>query len=265
MPEVNHNPLASIPPHDYGYVMDNNGHIAHIGFLYPGHAAEDDYPRLAHMVRPAADIQVVHTDFLDDAHTVAALTEMGSPPRLLEGANRLQNSGIEAVLWTSTSASFVRGLDGIRQQIDTLEKALQVPASTTAMAFARAITAVNAHRVAIAATYPDDVARLFQQFLEHFDIDVVAMASHGIVTAAEVGTLGKDAVLGFARENNHPQADALLIPDTALHSADWLDDLEQVAGKPVLTANQVSFWEGLRLCGKLTPQTGLGTLFATEL
>ncbi|MBW4934035.1 maleate cis-trans isomerase family protein [Marinobacter sp. F4206] len=245
--------------------MENKGYTAHIGFLYPGHAAEDDYPRLARMVRPVADIQVVHTSFVEDAHTVEALTEMGSPTRLIEGATRLRDSGIEAVLWTSTSASFVRGLDGIREQIDTLEKALQVPASTTAMAFARAVTAVNAHRVAIAATYPADVASLFQGFLEHFDIEVVGLASHGIATAAEAGTLGKDAVLRFARENNHPRADALLIPDTALHSASWLKELEAVAGKPVLTANQVSFWEGLRLCGKLTPQRGLGTLFATEL
>ncbi|MCM0612874.1 aspartate/glutamate racemase family protein [Marinobacter sediminum] len=245
--------------------MDNNGYTAHIGFLYPGHAAEDDYPQLAQMVRPVADVQVVHTDFVEDAHTVEALTEMGSPQRLIDGAGHLQHSGIEAVMWTSTSASFVRGLDGIREQIDTLEKALQVPASTTAMAFARAVSAVNAHRVAIAATYPNDVAQLFQRFLEHFDIEVVSMASHGIVTAAEVGTLGKDAVLRFARDNNHPDADALLIPDTALHSANWLEDLEVAAGKPVLTANQVSFWEGLRLCHKLTPQKGLGTLFATEL
>ncbi|MDX1551966.1 MAG: maleate cis-trans isomerase, partial [Marinobacter sp.] len=56
-------------------------------------------------------------------------------------------------------------------------------------------------------------------------------------------------------------ADALLVPDTALHSVAWLEDLEAAAGKPVLTANQVSFWEGLRLCGRLTPQQGLGTLF----
>ncbi|MBW0147081.1 maleate cis-trans isomerase family protein [Marinobacter arenosus] len=245
--------------------MENHGFTAHIGFLYPGHAAEDDYPRLARMVRPAADIRVVHTDFAEDAHTVEALTEMGSPSRLLKGAAQLRDSGIEAVLWTSTSASFVRGLDGIREQIDTLEKALQVPASTTAMAFARAVTAINARRVTIAATYPADVAVLFRDFLEHFDIEVVRLASHGIATAAEAGTLNKEVVLQFARENNHPDADALLIPDTALHSAGWLEELETVAGKPVLTANQVSFWEGLRLCGKLTPQQGLGTLFATEL
>lgn len=238
-----------------------NTTTARMAFLYPGHAAEDDYPRLATMISPAPEVTVIHTEFNEDAHTVEALTEMGSPQRLSEGARQLENKNLEAVLWTSTSASFVRGLDGIREQIETLENLLHIPASTTAMAFARAVTAINAKRVAIAATYPRDVALLFKAFLEHFDIEVVHMTSHGIVTAAEVGTLQREAVLRFATDNNHPDADALLVPDTALHSAAWLEDLEAAAGKPVLTANQVSVWEGLRLCGKLTPQPGLGSLF----
>ncbi|SFR74526.1 Maleate cis-trans isomerase [Marinobacter daqiaonensis] len=234
---------------------------ARIGFLYPGHAAEDDYRRLGRHVLPPADVHLIHTDFLEDAHTVPALAEMGSEPRLAAGARELADHGVESVLWASTSASFVLGLEGIRRQIDALEKALCVPASTTAMAFARAVTLINARRVAIAATYPEDVASLFRVFLEHFDIEVVHMTGQGITTAAEAGTLGRDDVLGMARDNNHPDAEALLIPDTALHSAAWLMELEHTVGKPVLTANQVSFWEALRLCGKLRPQKGLGTLF----
>lgn len=234
---------------------------ASLGFLYPGHAAEDDYPLMGAMIEPEARVSLIHTEFLEDAHTVEALSEMGSVSRLLQGAEALAGSDIESVMWTSTSASFVLGLDGIRQQIDALEKRLGVPASTTAMAFARAVKAIGAKRVAIAATYPEDVARRFRSFLNHFDIEVVHLASRGIVTAAEVGLLGKRDVIEFARANLREEADTLLIPDTALHSAAWLTDLEQAIGKPVLTANQVSFWEALRLCGKLTPQSGLGHLF----
>jgi maleate cis-trans isomerase len=234
---------------------------ARLGFLYPGHAAEDDYPLMGSMVEPPAQVTLIHTEFLEDAHTVEALSEMGSVSRLSEGAEALAGSEIESVMWTSTSASFVLGLDGIRQQIDTLEKLLGVPASTTAMAFARAVKALDAKRVAIAATYPEEVAQRFREFLHHFDIEVVHLSSRGIVTAAEVGTLEKDEVINFALANTREDADALLIPDTALHSAAWLTDLEQATGKPVLTANQVSFWEALRLCGKLTPQSGLGRLF----
>lgn len=241
--------------------MSKTSPPARLGFLYPGHAAEDDYPLMGTMVEPPAQITLIHTEFLEDAHTVEALSEMGSIERLSKGAEALADSQIESVMWTSTSASFVLGLDGISNQIDALEKMLCVPASTTAMAFARAVKAIGAETVAIAATYPEDVAQRFRQFLNHFDINVVHHASRGIVTAAEVGTLGKEEVINFALENTRQDADVLLIPDTALHSAAWLIDLEKATGKPVLTANQVSFWEALRLCGKLTPQSGLGRLF----
>ncbi|MFB4164916.1 maleate cis-trans isomerase [Alteribacillus sp. JSM 102045] len=232
-----------------------------VGFLYPGFAAEDDYPRLGNMVEPAVDVELIHTDFLVDAHTVEALSEMGSVNRLKDGAEQLKEKPIDSVLWTSTSASFVLGMGGIKKQIQTLEEHLNVPASTTALAFVRAAKTIEAKKIAVAATYPLDVALLFKQLLESFDMEVLQYESKGIITAAEVGTLEKQEVLQFAKESDTQEADAVFIPDTALHSAEWLEDLEEAIQKPVLTANQVSFWEALRLAGRLDFQTGLGTLF----
>ena len=73
-----------------------------------------------------------------------------------------------------------------------------------------------------------------------------AMVSAGF-TAAEVGTWGREEVLHLARAGDHPDAQAVLLPDTALHTAAYLTELEAELGKPVLTANQVTVWEGLRL------------------
>lgn len=235
-----------------------------VGFLYPGYAAEDDYPRLGKMTTPSVDVELIHTEFIKDAHTVEALSEMGSNSRIIDGTKYLIGKGVQSVLWTSTSASFVRGLDGIKEQVTTLEEQLKVPASTTALAFVRAAKTIGAKRVAIAATYPEDVALIFKNFLESFNIKVIQYTSKGIITAAEVGTLKKEEVIKLAVENDCPEADALFIPDTALHSAAWIEDLEKAVKKPVLTANQVSFWEAIRLTGQLTPQKGLGTLFEKE-
>ncbi|SEQ42642.1 maleate cis-trans isomerase family protein [Piscibacillus halophilus] len=236
-----------------------------VGFLYPGFAAEDDYPRLGNMVQPPVEVELVHTKFKRDAHTVQALTEMGSINRLLEGAEHLKGTGIESVLWTSTSASFTLGIEGVQEQIEVLEHSLQIPASTTAMAFIHAADVIGSNRIAIAATYPDDIAQLFKGFLEYHGFEVVKFSSKGIITAAEVGTLQREEVLKLAVENDSDQADTLFIPDTALHSAEWIDEIEEAIQKPVLTANQVSFWEALRLAGQLTEQTGLGTLFRQPL
>jgi maleate cis-trans isomerase len=236
-----------------------------IGFLYPGYAAEDDYPRLAKSVQPPTKAEVVHTSIGEDAHCADALLDMGSIPRLLEGAERLAERNVRSVVWSSTSASFVFGWDGAKEQAVALEETLKIPASTTAFAFVAAATAIGVRRAAVAATYPEDIARRFEEFLGIGGVEVCRVGSQGIMTAAEVGTLVREEVLQMAIENDHPDADVLLLPDTALHTTAWLEDLESAVEKPVLTANQVTFWEALRLARALEPQEGLGELFRTRL
>jgi maleate cis-trans isomerase len=105
--------------------------------------------------------EVVHTTFEEDAHRVDALQDMGSISRLLEGARVLGSRDVSSVMWSSTSASFVVGWEGAKKQAVVLGDALGVPASTTAIAFVDAATALGIGRVAVVATYPDDIARRF--------------------------------------------------------------------------------------------------------
>ena len=238
-----------------------------IGFLYPGHSAEDDYPTAQRLLRagagadaePGPELVVSHTQMREDAHRVDALLEIGADDVLAEGARRL--GAVSAVIWACTSGSFVLGWDGASAQVGALCAASGVPASSTSFAFTDAAARLELVRVAVAATYPDDVARRFVTFLGTAGVEVVRLSSLGIVTAAEVGTLGRDRVLELAVAGDHPDADAVLLPDTALHTVAWLDDLERRLDKPVLTANQVSIWQGLRLAGDRVSRTGLGALF----
>ena len=90
------------------------------------------------------------------------------------------------------------------------------------------------------------------------------MRASGIITAAEVGTWGEAEVLALARAADHPDAEAVLLPDTALHTASYIPTLEQELGKPVLTANQVTVWEALRLADRRVNAPELGALFTKE-
>jgi len=236
-----------------------------VGFLYPGYSAEDEYPTMERLLAAsgrAASLPVVHTLMREDAHRVDALLDIGGEDVLGEGARSLREQGVQAAVWACTSGSFVFGWDGAASQVDGVRAAAGVPASSTSFAFVNAVKHLGLRRVSVAATYPQDVADRFAGFLANADIDVVSLSCKGIVTAAEVGTLGRDDVLEFVAANDHADAEAVLVPDTALHTVAWLADLEQRVGKPVLTANQVSVWEGLRLVGDTGPRPGLGTLFA---
>ncbi|WEH17729.1 decarboxylase [Streptomyces sp. VNUA24] len=235
-----------------------------LGFLYPGHSAEDDYPRMEQLLGSDIRVDVVHTDTGEDAHRLDALRELGAPERLAAGCEALRLSGAEAVVWASTSGSFVHGYEGAHEQIRALARAAGLPASSTSFAFAHAAREIGATRVAVAAAYPDDVARLFADFLAAAGIEVLSVRGGGGVTAAEVGTWGLDETLALARAGDHPEAEALLLPDTALHTASHLPTLEKELGKPVLTANQVSLWEALRLADRRVNAPRLGQLFTRE-
>jgi maleate cis-trans isomerase len=235
-----------------------------VGLLYPGYAAEDDFPFMQGILGPDVALPVIHTSVGEDAHRVDALLDLGSASRLADGAEQLRPHSPDAVLWACTSGSFVFGWDGARDQVDALSERLGCPASSTSIAFVNAVRALGVRRVAIAATYPRDVVDSFVDFLGADGIEVVGSSSADIITAEEVGTLGRDGVLGILASIEYDAADAVLMPDTALHTAAWLGELESAAGKAVLTANQVTVWEGLRLAEHPARHDRLGSLFGVE-
>ncbi|KQX82800.1 decarboxylase [Streptomyces sp. Root1310] len=235
-----------------------------LGFLYPGHSAEDDYPRIEQLLGSDIRLDLVHTDIGEDAHRVDALREMGTPERLAKGVEQLRLAGAEAVVWACTSGGFVHGWEGAQEQVRALATAAGMPASSTSFAFVHAAREIGAGRVAVGATYPDDVAALFAGFLRAGGVEVTGVHSAGIVTAAEVGTWGEAEVFALARAADAPDAGAILLPDTALHTAAFVPALEKEFGKPVLTANQVTAWEALRLTDRRVNAPGLGLLFTRE-
>ncbi|MGW2710291.1 maleate cis-trans isomerase family protein [Streptomyces sp. NPDC001356] len=235
-----------------------------LGFLYPGHFAEDDYPRIEQLLGSDIRVDLVHTDIGEDAHRVDALREMGSADRLAQGLEGLRLSGVETVVWACTSGGFVHGWEGAQEQVRNLARVAGMPASSTSFAFVHAAREIGVRRVAVGATYPEDVTALFAEFLRAGGLEVAGTRSSGVLTAAEAGGWGEEDVLTLARAADAADAEAVLLPDTALHTAAHLSLLEKALSKPVLTANQVTVWEGLRLADRRVNAPALGTLFTRQ-
>ena len=231
-----------------------------IGILYPLHSAEDDYPNMAARLEPPVEVAVVHTDAVD-LHTVEDCLRTGDWDHLQPGVAELEPRGVDVCMWACTSGSFVYGLAGAEKQARQISRHLGVTASSTSLAFVTALQALEIEKVAVAATYPQDLAAEFVAFLSQGGTQVVQLESLGIWTAVEVGDVGREQVLEFVRANDHADAEALLIPDTALHTTAFLSELDDAIGKPVLTANQVTMWQALRLGGRVQRQRGFGQLF----
>ncbi|MCM2392193.1 maleate cis-trans isomerase family protein [Streptomyces albipurpureus] len=219
-----------------------------VGLLIPGHSAEEDYPRLEVLLDSDIRMPVVHTGSAEPSEADSAELRLG---------------GAESVVWASTSGSFDYGWEGAHRQIRELAKAAGLPASSTSFGFVHAVRKLGAARVAVAATYPQDKADRFTGFLRAAGVDVAATHARG-ATPAEVAGWEESEVLALARAGDHPQADVVLLPDTALHTVAYLPELEDALGKPVLTATQVTVWEGLRLADRRTWALNVGRLFARD-
>ena len=238
-----------------------------MGVLYPGFAAEDDYPIGGRLLRPPVDVVVVHTRVDDDLNTIEDAQRTGETDRLIDGVHELRSrcaaihQRADVVLWACTAGSFVFGLEGAREQAARLAAAAGVPATSTSLAFVEACRGLGVRRVSVGATYPADEAALFGAFLAEAGIEVLAIDSASITDGSGGALLTDDEVVALATGADHPEADAILLPDTAIRTMRILDRLEAATGKPVLTANQVTIWQGLQLAGDPRHQDDLGALF----
>jgi maleate cis-trans isomerase len=235
--------------------------IYNVGILYPGFSAEQDYPLAERLLGDDVRLLLVHTELKSDAHTPEAMRAAGDPDVLESGAAQLAREGLHSIIWACTSGSFAWGWEGAQKQTENLEHVAGVSASSTSFAFIGALRHLGKTQVAIAATYPETLADLFPAFLRNAGIAVTGIGSGHIGTASEAGEKTPEEVAEFIVGFDHPDAEVLLVPDTALHTIGQIEALEARLGKPVLTANQVSIWQGMRLAGAPLKRANLGTLF----
>src|SRR5438128_2519732 len=65
----------------------------------------------------------------------------------------------------------------------------------------------------------------------------------------DFGTVPASEAYRLARRADGPGADGVFIACTALPTLPVIEHLEEDLGKPVITANQATMWEALRLSG----------------
>ena len=232
-----------------------------VAMLYPGHSAQDEYAWLAEQL-DGVSLPVEHTWRGPTLHDVESLLALGTKERLAPAALRAARiHGADAVMWACTSGSFVYGSAGIQRQARWIADAARVPASSTSIAFIEALRALRVTKVAVAATYPPAVTGHFVHLLTDEGFSVAACCSRRLPTGDDTGALSPEQVRDLIGDRFPADVQAVVVPDTALHTLQLVEELERGLDKIVLTANQVTAWYGLRLAGWHGRVEGLGRLF----
>ncbi|WP_275287683.1 hypothetical protein [Halomonas elongata] len=199
----------------------------------------------------------------DGHHTPAALLALGATERLLPvGEKLVHRQGVGALVWACTSGSFIGGLSWASRQADTLEEALGVPVTSTALAFREALEVLDCRSLDLLSPYPDDVTLRLVSFLRECGVEVVH--SHALDCPYAADSNAADILSEVRRfAAAHRSSRPLMVPDTAVNSLALRPVLCREADREVLTANQVTLWAGLRRLEETLPKALLGPLAST--
>jgi maleate isomerase len=238
---------------------DIYGWRARIGLLYPfaGWVMEPEFYRMA---PPGVTTLTARVTLV--AATMEGLADMAQSPEVERCTEGLATAPVQVICFGGTSASFLYGPDWDRSLRARMAKASgAIPVTTTSTASVRALRAFGVHRIVFVGPYLDDVTERGRQFFEASGFKVLNAVGMGLDHDRTIGRVTLEEVYHLARRGDHPDAEAVFISCTGLKTIGVLAALEQDLGKPVVSANQASFWDCLRLAGIPDRITGYGRLF----
>jgi maleate isomerase len=197
------------------------------------------------------------------ADTVAWARWMAASPGIEAAAERLASREPAAVIYPINSFSAVDGPAGARRISDRISSAAGAPAVTTSEAMVAAVQALGVRRLSISVPYGPVVSAAVRSCFEAGGVQVVAVVGLDLPNANnwEALLLPDEQVLDMVRAGNHADADAIYVGCTSLRTAHLMERAEDAVGKPVVTANGATVWQGLRLMGHSGRLSERGALY----
>jgi len=168
---------------------------------------------------------------------------------------------VDCLAFGCTSGSFVGGPGHDKKLIAIIEDATGVAATTTTTAVIRAFAILGVSRVALVTPYIDAVNEIEIDFLRQSGIEVTGCRGGGLTETADIQALPPEVSYRRAREADSAAAEAVFISCTGFRTIENLAALEADLGKPVISSNQATFADCLRLMGVRDVRPGFGGLF----
>ncbi|OHV83259.1 ectoine utilization protein EutA [Mesorhizobium sp. ORS 3428] len=185
-------------------------------------------------------------------------------PSLSAGAALiLPDEPLDAVCYSCTSASVVIGDAEVEAAIQAAKPG--VPVVTPPMAGVRGLNAFGVKRISILTPYTVETSRPMAAYFAAHGFDIASFTCLGFEDDREMARITPASLVEQARKAMHAQADALFVSCTALRAALVVPSMEEAIGRPVVTSNQASAWNCLRLCGDDTPRPQFGRLMTKPL
>ncbi|RUW63742.1 ectoine utilization protein EutA [Mesorhizobium sp. M7A.F.Ca.US.008.03.1.1] len=222
--------------------------------LATDHTSEQDFRRMVASER--IGVYVARIPYANPT-TPENLRKM--QPALTAGAALiLPDEPLDAICYSCTSASVVIGDAEIEAAIQVTKPG--VPVVTPPMAGVRGLRVLGANKLSILTPYTVETSRPMATYFAARGFEIVSFTCLGFEDDREMARIAPATLVDLAREATDASADALFVSCTALRSALAVTGMEKAIGRPVVTSNQATAWNCLRLCGDDTPHPEFGRL-----
>ncbi len=178
-----------------------------------------------------------------------------------ESARGLVAIRLGVLAFGCTSGSFVGGKGYDETLRKRIEDTTGVAATTTTTAVMRALRLLGVSRIAMATPYIDAVNAIEEKFLGDNGIEVTRSKGGGITDTPDIQECEPHVAYRRAREVDNDRAEAVFISCTGFRTIEIIAKLEAELGKPVISANQATFADCLRILGVAEAAPGFGSLF----
>lgn len=254
-------PLPEIKVHPKRPALDDRPLERRVGLiiLATDHTSEPDFRRMVASER--IGVYVARIPYANPT-TPENLRKM--QPALTAGAALiLPDEPLDAICYSCTSASVVIGDGEIEAAIQAAKPGM--PVVTPPMAGVRGLNAFGVRRISILTPYTVETSRPMADYFAARGFDILSFTCLGLEDDREMARIAPATLVNLAREATHKQADALFVSCTALRGALAVTGMEQAIGRPVVTSNQATAWNCLRLCGDETAYPEFGRLMTLPL
>jgi maleate isomerase len=200
---------------------------------------------------------------MDASIALAPVRAFADPPLVDDAAELLAAAPLNAIVFAFTSSSYARGADddaALRLRLE--HRARGIPVVITCAAAVQAMRALEVNRLAVIDPpwFPATLSAMGAAYFSAHGVEVVYAAPAGLPSSQHL--IHPELLYTWARARVPAEAEAVFIGGNGFRAVGVIQALEEVLGRPVMTANQVAFWQALHLAGARVPVVGYGTLFA---
>lgn len=190
--------------------------------------------------------------------TIETLSEMESS--IEDALSLLAMIDPDVVIFGCTSASLFLGHGWDTKIIERMKKLTNATVTTTSTCVIKALKRLDLKKIGVITPYIEMINDREKNFLQTHGLEVAFIDGFRFLDSRMTPKITTSQLLAFIRKSSLADVDGLFISCTNLKTFGAIDQVEKEYNIPVVTSNQASLWNALRILGSKERFVNLGKL-----